>query len=227
MDIESLKDKLGDETFAKLQTYVTDLIGQRDAARNESITGRKGLRGQLETLQAAQAKLLEKLGIDSIDEIDTLPDTKGAAEAVKQYEAKMKRLERERDEAAKARDEAAGKYRQTLQRAAVAEAMGGHEFVARDIVETFVSQRLVWEGDELLFKDDGGKLLPVKDGVAGIAKTRPELLKAQGAGGAGARPAGGAGSGAGGKTMTRSEFDQADQAARAEFVKAGGKVVSD
>ena len=121
MDIEPLKEKLGDETFAKLQTYVNDLTGQRDAARSESITGRKGLKAQLEAAQAAQAKLLEKLGIDSIDEIDTLPDTKGAAEAVKQYEAKMKRLERERDDAAKARDEAAGKYRQTLQRAAVAE----------------------------------------------------------------------------------------------------------
>lgn len=227
MDIESLKDKLGDETFAKLQTYVTDLIGQRDAARNESITGRKGLKGQLETLQAAQAKLLEKLGIDSIEEVDTLPDGKGAAEANKQLAAQLKRLQGQVETLTRERDETSGKLKNTLQRAAVAEAMGGHEFVARDIVETFVSQRLVWEGDDLLFKDDSGKLLPVRDGVAGIAKARPELLKAQGAGGAGARPAGGAGSGAGGKTMTRSEFDQADQAARADFVKAGGKVVSD
>ena len=227
MEIETLKEKLGDETFAKLQTYVQDIIGQRDAARSESITGRKGLKAQLETAQAAQAKLMEKLGVETLDDLDTLPDAKGAAEAAKQYGAQIKRLERQLSEATEREKDATGKFRSTLQRAAVAEAMGGHEFVARDIVETYVGNRLVWEGDELLYKDDGGKLLPVKDGVAGIAKTRPELLKAQGAGGAGARPAGGAGSGAGGKTMTRSEFEKADHAQRSEFAKSGGKVVSD
>ena len=227
MEIETLKEKLGDETFAKLQTYVQDIIGQRDAARSESITGRKGLKAQLETAQAAQAKLMEKLGVETLDDLDTLPDAKGAAEAAKQYGAQIKRLERQLAEATEREKDATGKFRSTLQRAAVAEAMGGHEFVARDIVETYVGNRLVWEGDELLYKDDGGKLLPVKDGVAGIAKTRPELLKAQGAGGAGARPAGGAGSGAGGKTMTRSEFEKADHVQRSEFAKAGGKVVSD
>lgn len=226
MNIESLKEALGDEKFTALQGYVNDLIGQRDSARSESITGRKGLKAQIEAAQAAQSKLMEKLGIESLDDLDSLPDAKGAAEAAKQYGAQIKRLERQNADLVKERDEAAGKYRSTLQRAAVAEAMGGHEFVARDIVETYIGQRLTWEGDELLYKDDGGKLLSLKDGVAGFAKMRPELLKAQGAGGAGAR-AGNAGSGAGGKTMLRSEWDNKDHAARADFVKAGGKVIDD
>ena len=34
MDLETLKDALGDEKFAALKTYVDDLTGQRDAARN-------------------------------------------------------------------------------------------------------------------------------------------------------------------------------------------------
>lgn len=227
MDIETLKDKLGDETFAKLKTFVDDLTGQRDAARSESITGRKGLKAKLDAAEAAQAKLMEKLGVESLDDLESLPDAKGAAEAAKQYGAQIKRMERQLAEATEREKEATGKFRSSLQRAAVAEAMGGHKFVARDIVETYVGNRLQWEGDELLFKDDSGKLIAVKDGVAGIAKTRPELLEAQGAGGAGARPAGGAGSGAGGKTMTRSEFDKAGHVQRVEFAKAGGKVVSD
>ena len=187
MDLETLKEALGDEKFSALKTYVDDLTGQRDAARNESITGRKGLKEKLAKLESDQAALLEKLGLDSLDDLDSLPDAKGAAEAAKQYEAKTKRLERQLAEATAAREQAEGKFKDSLRRATIADALGGHEFIARDVVETFVSNRLTWEGDDLLFKTDDGKLVPVKDGVAGIAKTRPELLKPTGAGGAGVR----------------------------------------
>jgi hypothetical protein len=224
MDIETLKDKLGDETYAKLQTYVTDLVGQRDAARSESITGRKGMKTELETLRASQAKLMEKLGVESLDDIETLPDAKGAADAAKQFGAQIKRLERENAALKTERDDATGKFRNSTQRAAVAEAMGGHKFVARDIVETYIGQRLTWEGDELLFKADDGKLLPVRDGVAGIAKTRPELLEASGTGGAGARQSN-AGSSGSAKTMTRAEFEALSPAQRMDAATAGVQLV--
>ena len=220
MDLETLKEALGDEKFAALKTYVDDLTGQRDAARNESITGRKGLRDKLTKLETDQAALLEKLGLDSLDDLANMPDAKGAAEAAKQFEAKTKRLERELAETRQAREQVEGKYKGTLQRAAVAEALGGHEFIARDIVESFIGQRLVWEGDDLLFKSDDGRLMPIKDGVAGIAKTRPELLKPTGSGGAGVRQ-GNAGGSAGAKTMTRAEFEAMPPAAKVEAAKAG------
>ena len=57
MDIEQLKEAIGDEKFAALKTYVDDLTGQRDAARNESITGRKGLKAKLDEMAAAQARV--------------------------------------------------------------------------------------------------------------------------------------------------------------------------
>jgi hypothetical protein len=224
MNIEDLKEALGDEKFSALKTYVDDLVGQRDAARSESITGRKGMKDKLAKLEADQAALLEKLGLDSLDDLDGLPDAKGAADAVKQYEAKLKRLERENATLKQSADEASGKYRGSLQKAAIAEALGGHEFIARDIVETFVSNRLTWEGDDLLFKTDDGKLIPVKDGVAGIAKTRPELLKPTGTGGAGVRP-NNAGSGGGQKTMTRAEFDALAPAQRVEAAKTGVQLI--
>ncbi len=224
MDLEPLKEKLGDETFAKLTAFVTDLTGQRDTARQESITGRKKLKADLDAAQALAARALEKLGVDAAEDLDTLPDAKGQGEALKQYEAKLKRAERERDEAVKGRDEMSSKHRSSLQQAAVAKALGGHEFVARDIVETYIGQRLAWEGDDLFFKTDDGKLVSVADGVAGIAKARPELLKPSGAGGAGVRQSN-AGSGGGAKTMTRADWDVADHSARAAFAKEGGKVV--
>jgi hypothetical protein len=220
MDIAQLKEALGDEKFTALQGYVNDLIGQRDTARNESITGRKKLKDDLAASQALATKALEKLGVDNADDLDTLPDAKGQGEALKQMEAKIKRAERERDDAKKLADDASGKYRGSLQRAAIAEALGGHEFVARDIVETYVSQKLTWEGDDLFFKSDDGKLIPLKDGVAGIAKTRPELLKPTGTGGAGVRQSN-AGSGGQGKTMTRAEFEAMPPAQRVEAAKSG------
>lgn len=225
MDISTLKEALGDEKFAALEAFVTDLTGQRDAARKESIEGRKKLREDLAAAQATATKALEKLGVESVDELDTLPDAKGQAEALKQFETRLKRAERERDEAKKLAEEASGKFRSSLQRAAVAEAMQGHEFIARDIVETHIAQRLTWEGDDLFFKAADGSLLSVKDGVAGVAKERPELLKPAGTGGAGVRQSN-AGSGtAGAKTRTRAEWDGMSHADRAAFAKEGGKVV--
>ena len=195
MDIEQLKEALGDEKFSALKTYVDDLTGQRDAARNESIAGRKGLKAKLDEMTAAQARLMEKLGVESLEDLDSLPDAKGQADAVKQYEAKLKKLERENAELAAGKQEIDGKYRDSLKRAVVADALGSHEFVARDLVETYVSQCLTWEGDELLFKD-GDKLVAVKDGVAGLVKSRPELLKPTGTGGAGVRDHNAGGGGA-------------------------------
>ena len=215
MDLEKLKDKLGDETFAALKTYVDDLTGQRDAARNESIDKRKTLKAENDTLKAFRAKALEKLGVDSDDDLDALPDAKGQAEAAKQYDARIKKLERERNEATAARDEAAGKLRGSQQKATIAEALGKHEFV---------SPRLVWEGEEILFKTDDGKLVAVADGVAGIAKSRPELLKATGTGGAGVR-SNNAGGGGGQKQMTRADFEAMSPTAKVEAAKAGVTLV--
>lgn len=223
MDLESLKEALGDEKFAALKSYVDDLTGQRDAARQESITGRRGMKDKLAKLEADQAALMDRLGIDSLEDLDTLPDAKGAAEAAKQYEVKLKRMERQLQDATAQRDEISGKFRGTLQRAAIAEALAGHDFVARDIVETYIGNRLAWEGDDLLFKSDDGRMIPVKDGVAGIAKARPELLKSTGTGGAGVRASNAGGGGA--KTMTRAEFEALAPAQRVEAAKSGVQLV--
>lgn len=222
MDISKLKEKLGDETFAELERHIGDLTGQRDTARTESINGRKKLKTDLEAAQAIAAKALEKLGVDSAEDLDALPDAKGQGEALKQFETKLKRAERERDEARQAAEKATGMHRTSLQKAAVAEALGGHEFIARDIVETYVGQRLVWEGDEPMFKTDSGSLVSIKDGVAGVAKARPELLKPSGTGGAGVRQPNAGGGGE--KRMTRAEFEAADQATRMAHTKAGGVI---
>ena len=67
---------------------------------------------------------MEKLGIESADELDSMPDAKGQGDALRQLQTTLKRAERERDEARTLADEVAGKFRQSQQRAAIAEALG-------------------------------------------------------------------------------------------------------
>lgn len=217
MDITELKEALSEDQYAALETYVSDLEGQRDSARQESIKGRKGLKAEVETLQAQNAALMEKLGIEDFEELDGL-DTQGAAEVNKQLETKLKRAEREREAAVKAAEEAAGKFRDAEARRTVGDALAGYEFLSPDLVRTYINGRVVWEGDDLLYRTDGGDLIPVKDGVAAFAKARPETLKAQGSRGAGVRNAGGGDE----KTMTRADFEQLSPAKQAEFSLAGG-----
>lgn len=223
MDIEELKEALGDEKFTELETYVNDLTGQRDAARNESIKGRKGLKEKLTALEAQQADLLEKLGVESFDDIEDMPDAKGLAEASKQFETKIKRLERELATANEAKGDLESKYRDSRMKSVVAEALGAHEFLAPDVVSSFIGGNLTWEDDELLFRQDDGNMVSVKDGVSAFAKSRPELLKAKGTGGAGTGTGGAGGSG-GQKTVTRVEFDAMAQGDRAAFFKDGGQI---
>lgn len=216
MDIETLKEVLGDEKYGALKAHVDSLEGKlatvRKKADSETANAAK--------LRDAQEKLMEKLGVASLDEIDALPDAKGQAEAVKQFEAKLKKLERDAAAAVAERDAANGKYKTSQQKAAIAEALAGHEFVARDLVEGFVSNRLAWEGDELMYTADDGKIVSLKDGVAGLAKSRPELLKPTGTGGAGMRSSN-AGSNGQAKSMSSAEFNGLRPADRAKAMESG------
>jgi len=220
MDIAPLKEALGDETFAELETHINDLTGQRDQARNESIAGRKGLKQQVATLEAAQTSLLERLGVDSVDDIEELPDVAGMAEAGKQYEAKLKRMERQLNEATTAKDAIEGKYKDSRRDSLVNRALSQHDFVAQDMVAGFINSSLTWEGEELLFKAEDGNLVSVTDGVAGIAKSRPELLKPTSAGGAGVRSSNARGA-ASQLTMTRADFEAMPPEKQMEAAKDG------
>lgn len=221
MDITKLKGKLDDATFEELSKFVTDLTEARDAARKESIDGRKAKDATIKDLKAWQEKAVEKLGLESPEGIEDL-NIQGQAEAAKQFEAKVRKLERDLEAATKERDALFTKNREATKEAILSKALGAHEFVDRDVVATFISTRLEWDGDELLYKGEGGKVLSVTDGVAELVKVKPSLLKAQGDQGAGV-PNNGTGGGQV-KTITRAQYDQMTPEARAEHFTAGGKL---
>jgi hypothetical protein len=212
LDITTLKAKLGDETFAQLETYVNELVSQRNQARDESISGRKTLKTKVTEQEALIGRMLEKLGLDSPDGLDDLPDARGQGEAVKQLEAKLKRFERERAEAISARDQLEGKWRDSRKAAAVAAAIGKHQWIDTDAAGVLLERSLRWEGDELLC-DVEGRLVPLEEGAAHLAKSRPALVKAAGAGGSGYRPGGGAAPATTKNPFARETFNLTEQIA--------------
>lgn len=206
MNLDDLKEKLGDETHAKLAAYVEDLVGQRDAARKESIDGRKSLKAKVEHLEKLNRSVFDKLGIDSEDELEQLPDAKGQADAVKQLETQVKRLTRERDEAVTARDDFSARYEKDRRTAAIAQAVAKHGFIDPELASLALERGMRVEGDQILFEADGGKLVPLDEGAAWIAKSKPFMVKASGDTGSGYREGGGNGTRPAAKAPQRKDY---------------------
>lgn len=219
-DLDTLKDKLPGEMLDKLRSHVDELSTRAETAEEkarkaakESIDGRK-------TLKAALDKALAKLGVESPDDLDALPDGKGAGEAAKQLEAQIKKLTRERDEAMQAAEKVGSELKSMRRESALAQALEGQRFKNPADVRVLLQARVVEEGDDLLFKTDDGKLVPLKDGAAWFAKTRPEYVEPQGNAGGGSGFKGAAGGGAA-KTMTQAEFSALKPADRARRMAEG------
>ena len=187
MEIAALKDRLGDQ-YDALAAHIETLVGQRDAARKESIDGRRALKAENEALKAVKVKLFEKLGLDDDADLDALPDPKGQAEAVKQFESRVKRLEKDLADAAKARDESERRYRDSAAKHELRKAMAGHQFVDDDLVAEHLLSRVAWDGEKLIYRH-GETPVALDEGVKLLAQARPGLLKQPSAGGSGWNPA--------------------------------------
>lgn len=184
MDIEALKDKLEPAEFEQLTQHVAALAEKAEKAMNESINGRKTLKAENERLKTLNAQIMDKLGIADADEVDALPDLKGQADAAKQYEAKVKRLERELAERSATLQQVSDQRRHDQQSALLAKAMQAHDWHDAEVVENFIGSRITWEDDQPLYQADG-KLVSLDEGVKLLAQTKPALLKSRGAGGSG------------------------------------------
>lgn len=184
MDLETLREPLGDK-FEPLKEYVSTLEGQRDQARQESISGRKTLKSENESLKQQNIDLLEKLGIESFDELESLPDAKGQADAVKQLETKNKRLETDLADKQSQIETMLKQQRDDAFQRELSDAIGDR-FVDSEIVGQAMRSSVEFDG-ETPFIRRGDKLMPVKDAVDALAADKPQLVKSSGAGGSGYR----------------------------------------
>ena len=206
MNLESLKSKLSESEYAELTSYVTTLVGQKDEARKESIEGRKSLKAEVEKLRGVKEKLFDKLGIDEDADLETVevPTKQASIEATKQYEQKLKRMEKDLLTAKETYSALEGKHRSTLLDATLSKALSGHDFVDSELVTEYVKGRIKFEGEDFVFSD-GDKSLSLVEGVKLLATTKPHLLKSQGTSGSGFNPNATAGKVKDFKSMTLTE----------------------
>lgn len=218
MDLDALKGKtLDDKLHGELLAHVAELSSQRDAARKESIDGRKGKDQKIKDLDARLSAVAEWAGIEADADLAALPALKGQADEKKQADAKIAKLTRELDESRKAAGDLDGKLRGMRREAAIGAALEGQRFRNPGDVRVLLERHVREEGDELLFEAEGGKLVPLKEGAAWFAKTRPDYVLPSDAGGSGSGFKGG-GAGGGGSS---SRGDMAgDHAARLAAIRA-------
>ena len=175
MDLSKIKEKLG-EDFTELKDFIDDLTGQRDAARKESIDGRHKLKGRVKELETGAADMLERLGVESLEELEEV-DIKGQAEAVKQYLVKLKRADKELAESRDAVQAITGKYRESQLAAQIGDAIGAHSWVDKDLIALRLKAGIGWEEDEPHFEADG-KIIGIKEAADFLAQKMPHMIKA-------------------------------------------------
>jgi hypothetical protein len=161
------------------------LTEKADKAVSESINGRKTIKAENERLKTLNAQIMDKLGISDAEELDDLPDLKGQADTAKQFEAKVKRLERELAERSEMLQKVSDARRADQQSAQLAKAMQAHDWNDSEVVENFISSRITWEDEQPFYKLTDGSLKSLDEGVTLLANEKPALLKSRGAGGSG------------------------------------------
>lgn len=212
MNLDELKGKtLDDATHAALVELVSGLEAKVQSARDESINHRKGLKSRVEELERLNRAAFDKLGIDSAEELDALPDGKGQAEKVQQLEAQIKRLTREKDEVTAKVTTLATERETSRRQAAISQAVAKHSFIDPDVAARLLADGIAVEDDQIMFKGDGGKLVPLDEGAAWLARSKPFLVKAQGGAGSGYR--GGDAGGGGGQLKKPERKDYTDEVA--------------
>ncbi len=193
MNLESLKGKtLDGELFEQLAEHVAGLATRAETAEGKARTAQKETIEGRKQLKAERDAAFEKLGVTSLDELEALPDGKGASDAARQFEAKLKRAEREKAEAVAALQDLHGKYTKDRRELALEKAIASQQFLDPEVARALLERRLKVEGDEFLFETPDGKLVQPDDGAAFLAKTKPHLVKAPGSGatGSGFKPSG-------------------------------------
>lgn len=130
---------------------------------------------------------MEKLGIETAEEFDSLPPAKGQAEALKQLETRLKAKDTALAEKGAALQALTRQYRDSQADTQLEQALAAYEFIDRDLVASHLRSRLDWQEDRLLFKTDTGEV-SLADGVKQFVETKPHIVKHSGARGSGYNP---------------------------------------
>lgn len=214
IDLTKFKGRTLDDTaMAEISGAVDELKTRAETAEEKARTAQRESIDGRKKLKAERDRAFELLGVSDPSELDSLPDPKGQADAVKQFEAKLKKAERERDEAVTARDQLQGRMTGMRREAEISAAIEGLGFRNPADVRVLLGTRIEAEGEEFRFRTDDGKLVPLKEGAAWFAKTRPDYVQPADAGGQGSGFKGTGGGGAPKNPWAKTSFNLTEQIA--------------
>jgi len=132
------------------------------------------------------------------------------AEAVRQFEAKLKRAERERTEAQQQLAQLTERFDGQRRTLALKDALASQPFIDADDARVLIERGVQADGDGFVFQGADGKVMGLQDAAAWLAKTKPYMVAAPHAGsqGSGFKP-GAQGAGGGGNSGNAPTLDVA------------------
>ncbi len=216
-DFEVLKDKVDGETLSALTGYVGELEGKLKSLRKKADSETE----KAVLLTNAQREFLDRMNVSSFEEIDAKFDPAASSDVAKQFEAKLKRAEREREEAIKARDGLSAEVLNARRSREISKALQSGGFHDVESAELLLSRSVELQGDEFVFKTSKGDVIGLAEGAKLIALDKPHLLKAPQGTGSGFRDAGGLSV----KAMPQAAFDALRPAERAKAMADGFRIV--
>lgn len=233
-DLDALKGKtIDDKLHGEIAAHLAELTSRAETAEGKARTAQKESMDGRKQLKAERDAAFEKLGVTTLDELEALPEPKGQGEALKQFEARLKKAEREKADAVAALSDLQGRYSAERREAAVMKAVASHPFIDADDARALISLRVKAEGDDFLFESADGKLVPLADGAAWLAKTKPHLVRAPGDGATGSGFKGSSQGGGGVNPFAKDTFNLTEQVrlarenpAQAQALKAAAGLVT-
>jgi len=153
----------------------------------------------LETFKKIIQDIGDKLGVDIDDEegVEKLqevlknfdPTKKVDVTKIKEYEAKLNRALKEKEELEKRYQEEHHRRIDVLKNVEIQRALGKFDVFDREVVGEYIKRQVELDEDgKVKFKADDGVLLDLEEGLKDFFSKKPNLLKAQGQEGSGTPP---------------------------------------
>ncbi len=186
-----------DEAMAEIEVYKNQVKEARGEAAKRRVK-LKELEAQLNKLKSIVQTLGDKFGVDLDEDEKAFEKLKEELEELgkegktdlnklRELEAKLKRLEKEKNEVFTKYEQEANLRKQILIDNAIQKALNEFPVFDKEVVGTYVKQNVTLddESGEPRFKTKDGVLLDLKEGLKEFFETKPNLLKGQGTPGSG------------------------------------------
>jgi hypothetical protein len=122
--------------------------------------------------------LADKLDTETLTSLKNYIDTLTNPKKSNDVDARVQKLEAALAKKQKDHEEAVAMYKKVLRENAIAKSMASHDWVDPDLVSLYFETNTINDGDKLLFRSNDGRVVPLDEAAATLAKSKPHLTKA-------------------------------------------------